>query len=981
MRGLSFSMPVVIAAVVVVSMTTLGALLMWQGWTLAKNALVASAHDRTLAIGEQIDEKFERHLTPGSVTLLHLARGPLATATTLDQRLALLPLLTDILKNLPAVASVYMGYENGDFFLVRPLGTAADPSLFDAPPNAAFLVQSITRNADGTPKEEWLTYDDKLNLIDRKEQAYSGYDPRTRPWYRGVGETGGQYLTQPYVFYTTRQIGPTQSSPAPNGRGVVALEQNLSSLAGILKGLRLTPHSELAIVGGDGIVYGYLDLNRVYRQVGDKVELTRIDKLGVPALTQLAAQDAPDKSSVQFDVDGEHWFGITVPLTSFHGRGLDLVVAIPDADLLATARSGLTRQFWWALALMAVLLPIGWFVGGRLGHSVTDLTLRAKNLKRFDFRPQPPIGTRIREIQQLDDVLDKVSLTIRNFLTTTETMGSEPGLDQMLAKVLEETVAAAGYAGGAVYLIDANGEQLTLAALVDHAGGHAVPATALPALANDAYPPHLPLATILPSHGDAQAADADEARFWLPLRSRQGAPLGLLLLDQPHDATLRNAAFRAFAEKLSGALSSSIETRQLIEAQKKLLDGFVLLIADAIDAKSPYTGGHCRRVPELAISMVERMAADPQGPFKDFQFTDAQRYEFHLGAWLHDCGKVTSPEHIIDKATKLEAIHNRIHEIRTRFEVLWRDAEIAHLLRLADGEAAERSVATRDALQAQLKEEFAFVATCNIGGEFMTDEAIARIREISSRTWLRHFDDRLGLSIEEQRRMDAHPPHALPAEEHLLADRPEHILPWGAHRPPVEQGDPANVFGFDMALPANQSDLGEIHNLSIGRGTLTAEDRFKINDHVVQTYSMLRSLPWPAHLARVPEIASTHHERMDGKGYPRHLTGAALSVEERVMAVADVFEALTASDRPYKPAKTLTQSLRIMAFMCKEGHLDPETFRYFLESPLWDDYAARYLRAEQRDDVDIAALLAILPQPRQEPPRETPREVPRALSA
>ncbi|MEP9353904.1 HD domain-containing phosphohydrolase [Xanthobacter sp. KR7-65] len=414
-------------------------------------------------------------------------------------------------------------------------------------------------------------------------------------------------------------------------------------------------------------------------------------------------------------------------------------------------------------------------------------------------------------------------------------------------------------------------------------------------------------------------------------------------------------------EKLSGALSASVETRQLFEAQKQLLDGFVLLIADAIDAKSAYTGGHCRRVPELATLMVDAMAQQDEGPFRNFRLDEAQREEFRLGAWLHDCGKVTSPEHIIDKATKLEAIHNRIHEVRTRFEVLWRDAEIAHLERVAAGADTEGSRAERDAEQARLQDDFAFIAACNIGGESMTEDAIARVRDIGKQTWLRHFDDRLGLSQQEEQRLRDCPPRPLPAPEPLLADRLDHIVPWGTHKPPVEKDDPANVHGFDMTLPAHRANLGEIYNLSIGRGTLTDEDRFKINDHVIQTYMMLKSLPWPGHLSRVPDIAATHHERVDGKGYPRHLTGDRLSTEERVMAVADIFEALTASDRPYKPAKTLSQSLRIMAFMCKEGHLDPEVFRFFLRSRLWDSYAARHLKSSQRDAVDVDVLCAMLP--------------------
>jgi hypothetical protein len=372
-------------------------------------------------------------------------------------------------------------------------------------------------------------------------------------------------------------------------------------------------------------------------------------------------------------------------------------------------------------------------------------------------------------------------------------------------------------------------------------------------------------------------------------------------------------------------------------------------------------------VPELAGLMVDRMGAEREGPYADFRLNEDERYAFYLGAWLHDCGKVTSPEHIVDKATKLELIHNRIHEVRLRFELLWRDAEIEHLRRLADGAEATASAAERDTRQTRLREDFAFVAQCNVGGEFMADQAVDRLRAIAAQTWQRHFDNRLGLSIEELRRLQAAEPQppALPATEALLADRPEHLLPWDGKRPPVEKGDPANRYGFDMVLPPHKQNMGELHNLSVRRGTLTEEDRFRINDHIVQTYIMLKGLPWPRHLVGVPEIAATHHEKMDGQGYPRRLPAERLTVVDRVMALADVFEALTAADRPYKAPKTLTESLRIMAFMCKDRHLDTELFRYFLHSRVWLDFARRFMAPAQIDEVDVAAIEKLLPAPAQ----------------
>lgn len=948
--GITWPLPTLIAVVVVGAMLALGALLVWQGWHVARTALLQSAQESTQAMGRLVDEKVRRLMAPASATLNYLVSDPVMFAFDPGERLERAGTFIQILQSIPFLSAAYVGYANGEFILVRPLRTDAVRASVDAPPEAAFLVQSIEYDVRGRKRTVWHFLNSERRQLLARTIPDTGFDPRTRPWYIDADQSPGENLTRPYIFFTTQNIGVTLSLAARDGQAVAGLDVDLTDLGEELKALRLTPNSEITIVGADGNAYAYTDLDRAYRRAGDSVRLSTLAELGVPALTALGAANAGPNQPVSLQVDGKPWFGIAMPLAAFPVGQLKLLMATPDSDLLAGIRAGLIRQAWLTAGIAAVLLVLGWLVGHRLGRDLTVLAGQAQRLSRFDFRQPEVRGSMIREIRQLEDVLGEVCRTIQNFLGTTETIGKEPGLDSMLEKVLQQTVASTACSRGAVYLLDPSESGLELAAVAVPAGQSAPEAP---------LPDRLALAALAPGGGGLVPPPPAQGQLLLPLASRQAAPLGLLLLEHPLDVPHGGAEFRAFAERLSGALSSAIETRRLIEAQRNLLDGFVRLVADAVDAKSPYTGGHCRRVPELATMIVDRMAQETDGPFKDFRLNEDERYAFHLGAWLHDCGKVTSPEHVIDKATKLEAIHNRIHEVRTRFEVLWRDAEIAHLARLAAGADPAQSEAALTAEQAALKDDFAFLAAANIGGEFMTDAAVARIERIAGRTWLRHFDDRLGLSREEERRVAGLPAIPLPAVEPLIADRAGDIIAWPGRRPPVQRGDPANVYGFDMALPPQRENRGEVHNLSIRRGTLTDEERFLVNDHVVQTYAMLKSLPWPRHLARVPEIAATHHERMDGAGYPRRLDGGALSVEERVMALADVFEALTAADRPYKPAKRLSEALRIMAFMCKEGHLDPQVFGYFLTSGIWQVYAERFLRPEQRDAIDVDALGAI----------------------
>ena len=446
----------------------------------------------------------------------------------------------------------------------------------------------------------------------------------------------------------------------------------------------------------------------------------------------------------------------------------------------------------------------------------------------------------------------------------------------------------------------------------------------------------------------------------IPLKNYQEEVIGVLqLLNSIDEETGEVVAFSKEIEPLIEALASqaavALENQNLIESQKVLLDSFIELMASAVDAKSAYTGGHCQRVPELTEMLATAACESTLPNFKDFDLNEEEWYELHIGAWLHDCGKVTTPEYVVDKATKLETITDRIHEVRMRFELMKRDAVIAYQQKVIDG-ATDLDVLKEqlDQKVVQLEADFEFVAECNLGGEFMAEDKIHRLKQIAELTWTRTLSDRSGVSQEELKRKSKTPEPDLPVEEKLLADRSDHII---EHDAVVHSAAADNLYGFKVDVPEHKYNLGEVYNLSIARGTLTAEERFKINDHIVQTIVMLESLPFPKHLERVPEIAGGHHEKMDGTGYPKRLMGGTLSIPARIMAIADVFEALTAADRPYKPAKRLSESIRIMSFMVKDQHLDGEIFKLFLESGVYRNYADKHLDPEQIDEVAVSDYL------------------------
>ncbi len=342
----------------------------------------------------------------------------------------------------------------------------------------------------------------------------------------------------------------------------------------------------------------------------------------------------------------------------------------------------------------------------------------------------------------------------------------------------------------------------------------------------------------------------------------------------------------------------SLTKKRLIEDQANLFESFIELIAGAIDDKSPYTGGHCRRVPELTMMLADAAAASSDGPLAGFVMSEEDRYELRIAGWLHDCGKVTTPEHVMDKSLKLETIHDRLQDVNTRFEVVKRDLRIALLEQQMRGELDEAAVQERyRAGCAELEEERAFLAMCNKGGEFMSEGHKARVRAVAQRRWRDGQGELRPLLSEE-----------------------------------------------------------EVYNLTIERGTLNPEEREVINHHIVATISMLESLPYPKHLARVPEFAGGHHEHMDGTGYPRGLTRDQMSVQARVMAIADVFEALTAGDRPYKKAMRLSQALQILGRMCEQGKVDRDLFQVFVRDGVYLRYAQTFLDPEQIDEVDLKRI-------------------------
>lgn len=946
-RRLHFPLQVLVSGTIVVSMLVLALVLIGGSYYGQRETLINESGARAEQLAESLDTHIDALLSPVKSTVQMLSRDPIAEAQGLAARKARLPVLVTALGTSSLLSSVYVGYDDGSFVLLRRLRYTSVKESVAAPRDAAYLLQSIERSGgDESFRSLWEFYDADLNLVEVRDKPDYNYDPRRRPWYESASDTTDTVLTSPYIFFTTAEIGVTLAQRSAGGGAVIGVDASVNDFSSVIGLLRGESKAEIAIVTPSDHVVAYSDITRVVKKDADEgLRLAYIDELSVPVLTRLS--DYGIGSGMQrLDIEGRNWIGFVEEMQA-GGRGTTrLLFAIPSDALLADAKQQSLRLILWSVLVMLVLLLIGSWAGRLVSKPLRRLSEQVSALVQFDFSKEVPRKSRVDEVRRLSELIGQMSSAITGFQTISHLLAHERDLDKMLHRVTAELVRITSAASGAIYLYD---EEEQILRRATNSGLRSAPEQfAVSGSSVDELCAQL----------REQLGRQGEAVMTTQLRDRDSDLLGILALVLPPEIAAYESSYSKFVAEVSGSAATAIETQRQVAAQNALIESIIRLLADAIDAKSAYTSGHCDRVPQLAEMLVDAAQASKDKAFAAFSMSDRQRREFRIAAWLHDCGKVTSPEYVVDKATKLETQYDRIHEVRTRFEVLWRDADIAYLRGIVKGGVEADLRARRDQLRKSLQQEFALVAKSNAGGEFMPDEDIEKLHQIGKRRWKRHFDRRLGLSREEFERLPEET-EELPVIEYLLSDRPEHLIPWGERRPAVERGDPNNTWGFNMDLPEYAANHGELYNLSIQKGTLTDEERFIINDHIVQTIRMLTSLPLPKDLKRIPDIAGNHHEKIDGTGYPRKLDASKLSIEERIMAVADVFEALTAADRPYKDAKTLSESLRILAFMVKDKHLDGDLFRLFLESGIYLRYAERFLKPQQIDKVDRRQLLTL----------------------
>jgi HD-GYP domain-containing protein (c-di-GMP phosphodiesterase class II) len=924
-------------------------------------------------VSETVRE-IERLFGPPETLAALFSKSAIARADNFDDRLQGLQVMHESLLTNPEIASIYLGYPNGEFFQFRRLLTDQDRRILEAPGQARWAVQSIDVQEDKTVSKQILFFNHNLEFL-LSRQWQTTYDPRQRSWYSQAQESDATVRGSPYVFFTDRKLGLTFSRSLADNGAVAGVDIRLETLSEMMRQFKITPNTKVVLFGSDRQLIAHEDTDKLIIEADNGVSQIGRRSLGQledPVLGTLAdkfgAEDLNQSQQINFKANGAPWLASSGKLQLDGGSPIFFSMVMPILELTAEVRKIRNQTVLLTLAIILALIPITLWVARGISQPISQLAGEANAVRRLDFSESDRVRSVIKEVDELSRAMKFMKMTISEFLLLIESLNREKNFDTLLERIGTDVRQAAAADG-------------VLICLIDDVAGTLKPDVYCDAniCSRDLDLPDFGLGENLPiiqavkqnerlrwdlEPGQAATlaeligSEGRQVTIWCePLEDRQNTSMGVIgLIYRGSGGTTESSELQdrlRYVERLSGLAGVTLETKQLIQKQKELFDAFIKLIAGAIDAKSPYTGGHCQRVPEIAKMLAQAACDQTDGPLADFSLTDEQWEELHVAAWLHDCGKVTTPEFVVDKATKLETIYDRIHEVRMRFEVLKRDAEIKCWKSIAEGGSKEKLLDALKKELAQLDDDFEFIARCNEGGEFLADELIERIHEIAGRSWIRTLDDRIGISWEEGQRKHRSPAAPAPAEERLLSDRDEHLIARGDS----DTIEPENQWGFKLDQPKHLYNRGEVYNLEVRRGTLSLEERFKINDHIVQTIKMLEELPYPRHLRNVPEIAGGHHETLHGTGYPRKLTGDQMSVTAKMMVIADVFEALTASDRPYKKAKKLSDAVHIMGMMQKGGHFDPDLYHLFLTSGIYRQYGEQYLDPSQIDDVDIRPYL------------------------
>ncbi|WED25380.1 phosphohydrolase [Vibrio sp. DW001] len=900
-------------------------------------------------IAAQTRSQMSAHYGAAFTAVGTFSKGSIVEAQTAESRENSLPEIAHLLTEYTHITSYSIYYPDGDVFFVMRVKDSEMRKRMGLREETIFVVTHRRSNF-----VRIKGFNSSLVFTEHVGASKTELFNKQHPFQNAVQDKN--LISEPKLLRGVNEAGIAIYRASNNG-AVVAAEVLLAGLRDSLTDT-LTNKSSIRVLYDDSkTVFAYSDASR--SELSSHASLSNLEKFENPLVPFAIDQYRRDGKLGLFEFDNERWFGEIITLKPLNSDHVHLLMAAKASELFDQGGLIKRQTLFGSLLVFALMLPVIYLASRSISKPIKMATKKAKEIESFNFSTPIDSQSYIKEIQDLNNAQAATQNTISRFISLTHNIAHEENLEALLELVCRDTINAAEANGVFLYLLDTENKCLVPKYVwwegategdISRTLDAKVPVAESGQFIRQIFiekKHHIFQANELPNLDIDWKDNQTSQVVAIPLKDREGVVIGSFgVLYDDGKAQAQYERFADYLDSLLGFSSVTIETHSMMAAQQALLDSFIKVIAGSLDKKSPYTGNHCQRVPILTELLTRAAQESTLPPFDHFSLNLKEWQELKMASWLHDCGKITTPEHVVDKATKLEAIYNRIHEVRMRFEVIKRDEEITMLTSLVQSYPAgwrEQLIEKCD----QLNQDFEFVARLNIGTEFVTQSDLDRLNEIASRTWTRTLSKQLGISSVEMKQHTVSDEY--PTEEKLLSDRSEHLIDWDGEHIPDDR--------FTMKPTQYQANRGEIYNLGIQRGTLTEEERFIINDHIVQTIHILESLPFPQHMRNVAKIAGGHHEKMNGEGYPMGLMGSEMLMTAKVMAIADIFEALTSSDRPYKKAKTLSESIKIMSFMAKDEHIDSDLFALFVSSGVYKRFADEYLQPEQIDDVDISAYL------------------------
>jgi len=947
-----------------------GILVGWFNYSGMKEILLTSNSEAIKRSGKSTILELQRIYDPVEGFVKTLANHPIVNTKTTNDRLQYLSYLRSGLDTGTAMSAVYIGFEDGSFFLLREIRENYKPN-FSIPEGSKYLVQTI-EVAEKRSTVLFFFYNAKLEKLDSIVPENYEYDPRTRDWYQSAIAQNETIRTDPYVFFTTREIGKTIAYATEKKEAVIGADVTLGAISESLSSQKATPSTQIILIDSKKNAIAYLNPEKLILKSDEsgKLKLAHINQIGIPILDEIDKIFDPEKNQTNFLINAknENWMVFTSILPLKGEKPNYLIIASPEDELLGEAKSSLNKTLLITVALIFITLQIILLVSRAISKSINNLTDYTSAIRNFDFSGSMPEKSRIRELDELGKTIGIMKMTIQKFLDISSLLIEEKDFNKLMHHILSETASAVNTEAGILYILSEDEKNLSVGAIFLK-DGSAISIDNLPMISLEIESNSFPIqnsikkgrSSVIQLHTSAFAKELSffgterENQFpyliGVPLKNQDKDLIGYLCLFEKEDVS-SNISLLSFIENLSGTTSVAIENHRNLNAHKKLFDSFIRTIAYAIDAKSSNKIGHCAKVPEISIPLANATLEQDGGTFGNFKLSEFDRYSLEIASWLHDIGSIITPEFILQKSTKLEAVYDRLNEIRLRFEIIKRDLRISYYKKFIGGASKELLDRELEKDLHILDEEFLFIASCNDGEEPMTPEKKERIRKIGMRTWERTLSDTIGLSYEEkQKKSRKRKPN--PYVENLLADRPEHFRDFEESEIIPED----NEWNFKMKAPKYKYNLGEIHNLTIEQGVLNEEELHLVNSHIMHTIKMLSNLPFPKNLNNITEIAGGHHENMDGTGFPKKLSIENLSVLSRIIGIADKFETLTSSNRAHKKGKTLSEVISQMDTLRNDKHIDSDLFEIFLSSGIYMDYAKKHMEPYQIDEVDISKYL------------------------